>query len=77
MTADRAEARRGLVPRKPHVSKDKTEARRFVQVKTVVMMSDAWRDCDLTGALRIPRIVGPLAMGIRSAGAAQQRTTLA
>ena len=60
MTADRAEARRGLVPRKPHVSKDKTEARRFVQVKTVVMMSDAWRDCDYSARCAFLELSGRL-----------------
>lgn len=31
-------------PRRPNV--EKQEARRFVQIKTVILMSDAWRDCD-------------------------------
>ena len=50
MTIDRAEAtRRGQSPRKTAAkpgTTEKAEARRFVQTKTVVMMSDAFRACD-------------------------------
>ena len=60
MTADRAEGRRGLVPRKPTGSKEKAEARRFVQVKTVVMMSDAWRDCDYSARCAFLELSGRL-----------------
>ena len=43
--ADRAEAiRRGQTPRKANA--EKPEAKRFIQFKTVVTMSDAWRDCN-------------------------------
>ena len=47
--ANRAENRRGSqTPRKnaSQTPSEKAEARRFVQIKTVVLMSDAWRDCD-------------------------------
>lgn len=43
MSTGRAkETRRGRASR----DSDNPEAKRFVQIKTVVMMSDAWRDCD-------------------------------
>lgn len=43
---DRAESiRRGSPPRKAS-NTEKAEAKRFVQIKTVLLMSDAWRDCD-------------------------------
>lgn len=47
--ANRANNRRGgQTPRKnaSQQPSEKAEARRFVQIKTVVLMSDAWRDCD-------------------------------
>ncbi len=50
MTTDRAEAtRRGQSPRRTAARSgqtEKAEARRFVQIKTVVMMSEAWSACD-------------------------------
>ena len=50
MDIDRAGAeRRGQSPRKTastSIARDNPEAKQFVQIKTVVMMSDAWRDCD-------------------------------
>ena len=45
---DRVEGRRGQSPRKntTQSQSEKAEARRFIQIKTVLHMSDAWRDCD-------------------------------
>lgn len=34
--------------KKPASRSDTPEARRFVQVKTVIMLSDAWQDCDFS-----------------------------
>lgn len=45
----RADNRRGSqMPRKVTTQSysEKAEARRFVQIKSVLLMSDAWRDCD-------------------------------
>ena len=47
--ANRADNRRGSqVPRKAtnQPNSEKAEARRFIQIKSVLLMSDAWRDCD-------------------------------
>ena len=47
--ATRADNRRGShVPRKTTIQShsEKAEARRFIQIKSVLLMSDAWRDCD-------------------------------
>ena len=46
---NRADNRRGSqIPRKSTIQShsEKAEARRFVQIKSVLLMSDAWRDCD-------------------------------
>jgi hypothetical protein len=47
MATDRMEqSRRGMVQRKTAAASSSAEARQFVQIKTVVTMSDAYRDCD-------------------------------
>ena len=47
MTTSRGDTkRRGQSSRKTNA--EKPEARRFVQIKTVILMSDAWRDCDFS-----------------------------
>ena len=47
MAVDRTEqSRRGQVSRKSAAASSSAEARQFVQIKTVVTMSDAYRDCD-------------------------------
>lgn len=43
---DRTEQQRRGGPARRKSSAAAAEAKRFVQIKTVVMMSDAWRDCD-------------------------------
>ena len=43
---DRAEQQRRGGQTRRKSSAATPEAKRFVQIKTVVMMSDAWRDCD-------------------------------
>ena len=49
---NRADTRRGgQTPRNnntPQTASEKAEAKRFVQIKTVVLMSDAWRDCEFS-----------------------------